>query len=155
MPVRIRNGASSLVEALDLVELREQPLTVEAVGDREPRRVVGHHDVLVAERLAARAIVSIGAPPSDHVEWTWQSPRSAARSAAPSSIVVATRSSRELGDVRGHVAVERLADDARRLRSDAGEVGEPPVGVQASQLVGGRCSHRVGGALYAFTRNDR
>ena len=40
-----------LVERLDLVELLEQPLAVEAVGDGEPRRVVGDHEVLVAERL--------------------------------------------------------------------------------------------------------
>ena len=49
MPVRIRNGASSLVELGDDVELLAQPLRRQPVGDRQPRRVVGERDVLVAE----------------------------------------------------------------------------------------------------------
>ena len=85
MPVRMRNGASSALSALDLVELGQQPLAVEAVGDGEAGGVVGDHEVLVAERrCAVRAIASIGAPPSLQVEWVWQSPRRAARSSAPS-----------------------------------------------------------------------
>ena len=41
--------------------------------------------------LAARAIVSIGAPPSLHVEWVWQSPVNAARRAAPSALAASMR----------------------------------------------------------------
>ena len=67
------------VELGDDVELLQQPVAVESVGDRQAGRVVGEHDVLVAEVRAAAAIASIVAPPSLHVEWVWQSPRSASR----------------------------------------------------------------------------
>ena len=43
-----------LVERGDLVELGEQPIAVEAVGDGEARRVVGHHQVLVAQGHGGR-----------------------------------------------------------------------------------------------------
>ena len=49
MPVRIRNGASSLVERRRRCRAAAQPLRRQAVGDRQPRRVVGERDVLVAE----------------------------------------------------------------------------------------------------------
>ena len=43
--------------------------------------------------MAALAMVSIDAPPSDHVEWVWQSPLRAARTASPSPISTAVVSS--------------------------------------------------------------
>ena len=50
MPVRMRNGASCSFSTGHVGELLAQALGAEAVGDREPRRVVGEHHVLVAER---------------------------------------------------------------------------------------------------------
>ena len=52
MPVRIRNGASPLVELGDDVELLAQSIRRQPVGDRESRRVVGQDEVLVAELLS-------------------------------------------------------------------------------------------------------
>src|SRR3546814_10286918 len=52
-----------LVQALDLVELLEQPLPVEPVRDGQTRRVVGEHQVLVAQRHR-RAGHHPGGPPS-------------------------------------------------------------------------------------------
>ena len=52
MPVRMRNGAASsrrFVELGDDVELLLEPFGRQAVGDGEPRRMVGEHDVFVPD----------------------------------------------------------------------------------------------------------
>ena len=48
-PVEDAERSELLVEHGDDADLLNQPLAVEAVGDGQPRRVVGEHDVLVAE----------------------------------------------------------------------------------------------------------
>ena len=70
---------SSALSSATIVELLQQALAVEPVGDRQAGRVVGQHHVLVTEGDAVAAIASIVAPPSLHVECRWQSPRSASR----------------------------------------------------------------------------
>ena len=86
MPVRMRNGAISCVQRGDNVELLLEPLGRQPARDREPRRVIGEHDVLVAEvagrlRPSPRWAIPRRTSPSA----VWQSPRRAARSAAPAS----------------------------------------------------------------------
>ena len=49
MPVRRRKRRELLLEALEHVELLQQPVAGEAVRDGEARRVIGEHHVLVAE----------------------------------------------------------------------------------------------------------
>ena len=83
IPVRIRNGASSSLSALDQVELLAQALAVQALGHGEPRRVVGDREVLVAEgRGGAGHRLDPGAAVGP-VGVAVESPLRAARSAAP------------------------------------------------------------------------
>jgi hypothetical protein len=84
------------VQRIDLVELGEPAGPgIETVGHGEPGRVVGDHQVLVAEGgMAARAMVAMAAPPSLQVEWLWQSPLSRPRRAAPSPRGIRVEASR-------------------------------------------------------------
>jgi hypothetical protein len=69
-PERDTVGIEPCVDLGDLVELTLQTVLVEAVGDREPCRVVGHDDMYSwPSSIAAATIESIGAPPSLQVEW--------------------------------------------------------------------------------------
>ena len=45
----VKRAAEVLVDRVDDAELAGQPLGAEPVGDGQPRRVVGEHEVLVAE----------------------------------------------------------------------------------------------------------
>ena len=93
--------------------------------------------------VAARAIVSIDAPPSLHVEWVWQSPLSAARSAAPSPSGI-TRGLAPGRRAVGDLAVERLGDDRGGAVADAGQLGQRPVAsaVGRARRRGGRGPRR-------------
>jgi hypothetical protein len=115
-----------LVQAGDDVELLLQPLGGQAVGDGEPRRVVGQRHVLVAQRhgglghLADRA-AAVG-PVGVHVQVP-------AQRGPERGDVVGHRGRLgggllERREVVGHLALVCLHDDGRRLRPDALEVLE-------------------------------
>ena len=70
--------------------------------------------------IAVRAIASIVAPPSLHVECRWQSPRSASRYALrPPSVIGTCVSASSLVEVRGRLAVSASRDHPRRRVADA------------------------------------
>ena len=81
-----------------------------------------------------RAIASIEAPPSVHVEWVWQSPRSRSRYDGALGRQVDDGLRLELGQVGRHLTGQRLGDDLRRRVADAVEVGERAVGRPFGQL---------------------
>ena len=141
IPVRSRNGASSSLKAGDLVELGKQALPVQAVGDGEPGRVVGEHEVLVPQVSRRR-----GHGPD----------RRAA--VAPRRVAVAVASQRvahdgpfrrdrdlglrlQLDEVRRDLAGERLGDGPGRRVADAREIGEGLVPGPPRQLVGIGLAH--------------
>ena len=93
MPVRMRKGATSS---------RTRSISSSCSSSRSrlrPWAIVSRGEWSVTTRyswpsaIAVRAITSTGAPPSLQVVWLWQSPRSAARSSAPSPIGIAVSAS--------------------------------------------------------------
>ena len=117
-----------LVERLDLVELLEQPLAVEAVGDGEPRRVVGDDEVLVPEALrGAGHHLGGGAAVAPGGVAVAVAPQRGAQLGALAD--VDGRLVLELGEVLVDAAVERQHDHLARGRADAGQVEQRAVGV--------------------------
>ena len=112
------------VDRGDLVELLGQPLPVEAVGDREPRRMVGLHHVLVTERHRRRRHGLDGGAAV--------APRRVQVAVALERVAVDLagfgdrhlRLGLDLRQVRRLLAVERLGDHRRGRRPDAVEFGQ-------------------------------
>ena len=155
MPVRIRNGASSSLSSGHHVELLAQPLRREAVGHGQPRRVVGQHDVLVAEvagrtrhlvdRAAAVGPQRVGV----QVAAQRRSHRRAALGDRPD------RRGLELGEVLRHLALAGLHRHRGRLGPDALELGERPCLDPLLQLTLRQRRQHVGGppvGLHAVRR---
>ena len=124
MPVRMRKSSNAGVERGDVVELALEALAVEAVGDRQARRVVGEHHVLVAERLRrGRHLLDLGAAVA---------PRRVQVAVAAQSVAVALAGRRdrhlgrrlEVGEVVRHLAGQRLGDHLGGGVTDAVELGQ-------------------------------
>ena len=142
-----RAPARSL-SAVDLVELLAQPLAVEAVGDREAGRVVGEHQVLVAERDRRRG-PSPRSARRRRTRWSGCGSRPAARrgSAAPSPTSIG-RLGLELGEVRVGPAGRAPRRSPRRStgRCPARSVSVPAAAA-LGELVGRRARARRRAAL--------
>ena len=117
-------GGEALVEHGQVVELGEEPLPVEAVGDRQPAGVVGEHHVLVAEGDGRRRhVLDAGAAVA---------PRGVGVAVAPERGPVGGRLGAhldhrlglELGQVGGDLAVDGLADHAGGRVADARQLGQ-------------------------------
>ena len=100
--------------------------------------------------IAVRAIASIGAPPSDHSEWLWQSPLSAARMAPPSPIGMTVVSS-SFARYSGTLPSSASAMTAPVLSPDAGKLTQAAAAVQLGELVGVHAAHELGGFANALT----
>ena len=147
MPVRIRNGASSVVQRLDHLELAHQPFGVEAVGDGEARAVVGERQVLVAELGGGLGHLGDGAAAVGPVRMAVAVPPQQRRAARrPRPVSVGVRLLLEVHEVGGRLARHRLGDDPGRGVAHAGEVGEPARRGALGQHARGRSRPRVAAA---------
>ena len=123
MPVRIRNGAYSMLStAISASWLwSRSSFSPWAIVSRAEWSVMTWYSWPRA--MEASTISRSVAPPSDHVVWLCRSPLIAARISEPSvaswRVVLL-----QLGEVLGIVAEHRVGDDRRRRRADAVEVGE-------------------------------
>ena len=145
MPVSRRNpGGSAVVDGGDAVELLAQPVRGQPVGHRQPGRVVGQHQVLVAQLdrgqrhlLDRRAAVG---PVRVAVAVAAQRLRSAA--AAPSRSVPS--SGDQAAQVDRLLAGQRLGDAAGGDLADPGQLGQRAGGGPRGQLSGGQRGERLG-----------
>ena len=128
MPVSSRNPSPRWrVDRVDDLELLGEPVRGEPVGDGQPRRVVGEHQVLVAELDGGHAISSIGEPPSDQSEWRCRSPRSA-RPSSCAAVDERPGGALDLGEVVRLPAGDAVGDDRPRSwrRCRAARAACPP-----------------------------
>ena len=137
-------AAEVLVDGVDDVELAGQPLGAQAVGDGQPGRVVGEHEVVVAEldgrerhlldRRAAVGPVGVGVqvtaqPGAEFLPSGGQGPR-----------VLAL----DPGQSLGPDAAARFLDHRGRARAHPGQLGQGPGGRPFGDLVGGEREDRRG-----------
>ena len=138
MPVRMRkpSGSASLTAATWSSCRRSRSAV-------SPRATVSRGEWSVSTRYswpsstAASAISSIGEPPSDQSEWVWQSPRSAARSAAAASSRSVPSVALQPAQVDRLLAGQRLGDAAGGHVADAGQLGQRAGRGPLGELVGG------------------
>ena len=144
MPVRMRNGASSVLSSADQLELfasrsADSPLATVSRGEWSVSAIHSW-----PRSRAACAISRGGLPPSDQSEWVWQSPRSA---------------SRRLLCTAGCALVDQLGQVVRLLAAAAwvmtSAVAGPIPGSARSEPSRIRCSSSAGGRLAATSAARR
>ena len=126
MPVRMRKGASrELISATTSSWLRSRsavsPRATFSLGEWSVSTMYSW-----PRARAEVAISSIGLPPSDQSECTWQSPRRRARSAEPACVDRPALGRLEAAQVDGHLARPRLGDHQRDHLADPGELAQGP-----------------------------
>ena len=139
MPVRMRNGASSSFSAATTSSCSRSRSGAQAVRDREPRRVVGEREVLVAERRApcaaiARIVCAAVGPVGVHVQVAAQRGADARRRRRGPA---RRRPRSSLREVRRRLAGERLGDHRGRSCRRRREVAQPalrPRAVRSSSI---------------------
>ena len=142
-----------VVERVHDFELLAQTVGREPVGDLQAGRVVGEREILVPEVAGLpghrRDRVAAVRPVRVRVQVALQvrAQRLPRVGAGLGHLV------EQLLEVRRCIAVERLDDHRRSLRADPGDVGEPPVGHEAAQLVVGDQRHFARGVPKGLLRD--
>ena len=129
MPVRTRNGASSSLSSATTSSWARQPVDGETVGDGEPGRMVGQHDVGVAEVAGGpghdvdgtAAVGPVGVGMAVALQLRPQGHRLRRRFDG----LLGSGLGLQALQIGGHLAGQRFGDHRGRRLADAGQVLQP------------------------------